>query len=136
MANAFSVLLDYAIFAFLINLIREMVKDLEDVEGDHNQGMHTLPIALGVARTSKVVFGLSIFPILILLFYINKYYFASNLYLATIYAFVFVVAPLIYFSVKMWSAKSPKDFRHLSSVLKLVIFFGLLSIAVVTYDIL
>lgn len=136
MASAFSILLDYAIFAFLINLIREIVKDLEDVNGDYNQGMNTLPIALGVARTTKVVFGLSIIPILILLYYINKYYFVNNLYIATIYSFVLVVAPLIYFTVKIWSAKTAKDFHHLSTVLKLVIFFGVISVAVVTYNIL
>jgi len=136
MTNVSSVLLDYAIFAFLINLLREMVKDLEDVNGDYNQGMNTLPIALGVARTARIVFGLSLAPIAILLFYINKYYFASNLYLSVIYALVLVVAPLIYFSIKMWSAKSQKDFHHLSVVLKLVIFFGIVSMAVVSYNIL
>ncbi|MFT3796060.1 geranylgeranylglycerol-phosphate geranylgeranyltransferase [Flavobacterium sp.] len=135
MTNVSSVILDYAIFAFIINLIREMVKDLEDVNGDYNQGMNTLPIALGVSRTVKIVFALSFVPVLILLDYINRYYFANNLYLSVIYAFVFVVAPLIYVTVKMWSAKNQKDFSHLSLVLKLVIFFGVLSIAVVSYNI-
>lgn len=135
MANVSSVLFDYAVFAFIINLLREMVKDLEDVNGDYNQGMNTLPIALGVSRTAKIVFGLSIIPVVILFDYINRYYFVNNLYLSVIYAFIFVVAPLIYFTVKMWSAKNTKDFSHLSLVLKLVIFFGVISIAVVSYNI-
>lgn len=135
MVNVSSVLLDYAVFAFIINLIREMVKDLEDVNGDYNQGMNTLPIALGVGRTARVVFFLSLAPIAILLWYVNKYYFVNNLYLSVIYALVFVVAPLIYFTVRMWSAKSQKDFRHLSLVLKLVIFFGVVSMGVVSYNI-
>jgi 4-hydroxybenzoate polyprenyltransferase len=42
MASLFSILLDYAIFAFVINLIREIVKDLEDINGDTSQGMKTL----------------------------------------------------------------------------------------------
>ena len=54
MANLFSILIDYAIFAFIINFIREIVKDIEDVNGDYNQGMNTLPIALGIRRMSKV----------------------------------------------------------------------------------
>ncbi|GEP50955.1 prenyltransferase [Flavobacterium noncentrifugens] len=136
MATVFSVISDYAVFAFILNLIREMVKDLEDVDGDYNQGMNTLPIALGRKRTSKLIFGLSIVPVLLVLYYTNKYFFSNNLLLITIYILLFVAAPLIYFTVKMWDAKSVKDFRHLSLVLKLVILFGVFSIALLTYNIL
>jgi len=136
MATVFSVISDYAVFAFILNLIREMVKDLEDVDGDYNQGMNTLPIALGRARTSKLVFGLSIVPVLLVLYYTNKYFFANNLLLITIYILLFVAAPLIYFTVKMWDAKSVKAYRHLSLILKLVILFGVFSIALLTYNIL
>lgn len=135
MANISSVLFDYAVFAFIINLLREMVKDLEDVNGDYNQGMNTLPIALGVSRTVKIVFGLSFIPIVVLFDYINRYYFANNLYLSVIYALVFVLAPMIYFTAKMWSAKNTNDFSHLSLVLKLVILFGVISMAIVSYNI-
>jgi 4-hydroxybenzoate polyprenyltransferase len=136
MANLFSILLDYAIFAFVINFIREIVKDLEDVNGDYNQGMHTLPIALGIKRTSKLVLGLSIVPFVMVVFYIKTYIFANGLHLATVYALVFIVAPLIYFAIKIADAKNSKDFHHLSTILKLIILFGLLSIGVVTYNIL
>jgi 4-hydroxybenzoate polyprenyltransferase len=135
MATLFSILSDYAIFAFILNFIREIVKDLEDVKGDYNQGMNTLPIALGVGRTTKVVFGLSILPILILLYYTNSYFVANNLFLMTIYTLLFVVGPLLYFTIKIWSAKTKKDFHHLSTILKIVIFFGVISIAVVSYNI-
>ena len=113
----FKVLLDYALFAFIINFIREIVKDLEDVNGDYNQGMNTLPIALGVTRTARVVFLISFIPIVILLYYINEYYFINQLYIATIYSLLLVVAPLIYFTVKSASAKNKQDFHHLSLVL-------------------
>jgi len=136
LADLFSILLDYAIFAFTINFIREIVKDLEDVNGDYNQGMNTLPIVLGINRTSKLVLGLSIIPLFMVVFYIRKYFIAYDLYIATFYALISIVAPLIYFAIKIIDAKKSKDFRHLSSVLKLIILFGLLSIAVVTYNIL
>jgi len=136
MATLFSVIFDYAVFAFLINFIREIVKDLEDINGDYNQGMNTLPIALGKSRTTKLVFGLSIIPIVLLLVYTNKYFFTNNLLIAVIYSLALVISPLIYFSVKMLSAKTTKDFHHLSTVLKLVILSGVLSIAVVSYNIL
>lgn len=134
MATLFSILTDYAIFAFIINFIREIVKDLEDVDGDYNQGMNTLPIVLGVARVSKVVFVLSFIPIAILLYYINKYFIASNLYILSGYALLFMVGPLLYFTIKISSAKKQKEFKHLSMILKLAIFFGILSIAVLSYN--
>lgn len=136
MAELFSILLDYALFAFIINFIREIVKDLEDVNGDYNQGMNTLPIVLGINRTSKLVLILSLIPLIIVIFYIKAYFFAFDLYWATIYALMTIVAPLIYFAIKIADAKKSKDFHHLSLVLKIIILFGLFSIAVVTYNIL
>ncbi|WDO11799.1 geranylgeranylglycerol-phosphate geranylgeranyltransferase [Flavobacterium sp. WW92] len=135
MGVIFGILIDYAVFAFIINFIREIVKDLEDVNGDYNQGMNTLPIVLGVARTAKVVLGLSFIPLGLIIYYINEHLFSNNLYYASGYGFVFILAPLIYFTVKMFGAKNQKDFHHLSKVLKLVIFFGILSIAVINFNI-
>ncbi len=136
MLTVSAVLVDYAVFAFLVNLLREMVKDLEDVNGDYNQGMRTLPIVLGVSRTARLVFGLSLLPVALLLHYIYTYLFANNLLASVLYALVFVVAPMIYFSVRMWSAQKTNEFAHLSLVLKLVIFFGIISMGVVSYNIL
>ena len=136
LADLFSILFDYAVFAFFINFIREIVKDLEDVNGDYNQGMNTLPIAIGISRTSKLVMILSFIPLVLVIFYIKSYYFAYNLYLATLYSLVFIVAPLLYFIIKMASAKKANHFHHLSTILKLIILFGLFSIAIVTYNIL
>ncbi|MET0760400.1 MAG: geranylgeranylglycerol-phosphate geranylgeranyltransferase [Flavobacterium sp.] len=134
MAILFRILIDYAIFAFIINFIREIVKDLEDVNGDYNQGMSTLPIILGVARTSKIVFALSFIPIIAILYYINAYLFANGLLISTIYGLIFILSPLLYFTVKIWSAEKPKDFHHLSVVLKWIMFFGILSILVINYN--
>ena len=131
----FSLLLDYAMMAFIINFIREIVKDLEDVNGDYNQGMSTLPIVLGKSRTVKVVFALSFIPIAILLRYVYVYYFANNLFIATIYFLLFIIAPLIYFTIKSYDAKTDKDFHHLSNILKMVILFGIISVAVVSLNI-
>lgn len=135
MGVLFSILIDYAVFAFIVNFIREITKDLEDINGDYNQGMHTLPIILGVQRTAKVVFGLSFIPLVILLYYTNAYFAANNLYVATIYSLLTLVGPLLYFTIKSWTAKTKKDFRHLSLVLKMVLLFGILSISVIAYNI-
>lgn len=135
MASLFSILTDYAVFAFMINFIREIVKDIEDVNGDYNQGMNTLPIAIGISRTAKIVVGLAIIPFIVCLLYINKYFVENNLFIVTFYAFAFVLAPLLYFIVKIFSAKNKKDFHHLSTLLKLILLFGILSILIITLNI-
>ena len=135
MGLLFSILLDYAIFAFIINFIREIVKDLQDVEGDLNQGMNTLPIAFGKENTTKLVFGLSFIPVILILNYINTNLFSSDLIYGTLYGLVFTLAPLLYFSIKIWSAKTTQDFHHLSTVLKWILFFGILSIVVISLNI-
>lgn len=135
MGLLFSILLDYALFAFIINFIREIVKDLQDVEGDSNQGMNTLPIAFGIKKTSKLVFGLSLIPIILILNYINTNLFAYELIYGTIFGIIFILAPLLYFTTKIWSATQTKDFHHLSTVLKWILFFGILSIVVISLNI-
>jgi len=135
MAMVFEVMLDYSFFCFIISFIREIVKDLEDVDGDYNSGMKTLPILLGVNKTSKIVFGISLLPILALIYYTSEYYIANNLYFATAYTLLLIIGPLIYFTIKMWTAQSKKDFHHLSTILKLVLLFGIVSVLVVTLNI-
>lgn len=135
MGLLFGILLDYAIFAFIINFIREIVKDLQDVNGDLNQGMNTLPIVLGIVKTTKLVFGLSFIPVILILNYINSNLFSSGLIYGTLYGLVFTLAPLLYFTIKIWSAKTTQDFHHLSTVLKWILFFGILSIVVISLNI-
>ncbi len=131
-STLFLILLDYAIFAFLINLMREIIKDCEDILGDKNMDMNTLPIKIGIPKTAKIISIFSILPILILFYYININYFQSNLYYITTYCLIFILAPLIYFSIKSWSAKDKSDFKKLSFLLKVILFFGILSVLVLT----
>lgn len=135
MGLLFSILIDYAIFAFIINFIREIIKDLEDVAGDSSQEMSTLPIVFGTNKTAKIVFGLSSIPIILILNYINTNLFSAGLIYGTLYGLVFILAPLLYFTTKIWSAKSQKEFHHLSTILKLILFFGILSIVVISLNI-
>jgi 4-hydroxybenzoate polyprenyltransferase len=135
MRMLFGILTDYAFFAFLINFIREIVKDAEDVKGDYNQGMQTLPILLGVGRTSKVIFGLLLVPIGIVFWYVNSYLMFNDLYIAVLFLLFLVLSPLLYCLVKSWSAKTTTDFRHLSLLLKWILFFGILSIVIINYNI-
>jgi 4-hydroxybenzoate polyprenyltransferase len=128
----FQIIIDYAIFAFLLTFIREVVKDIEDYEGDLKTGMNTLPIYLGKEKTQKVVFGLSFIPLIALLYYLNSNF--KNLEYVVYYTLAFVVAPMLYFILKLWQAKTQKEFNHLSTVLKLIMITGILSIIVISYN--
>ena len=134
MGLIFGILIDYAVFTFIINLIREIVKDIEDFNGDSSQGMSTLPIVIGVPKATKVVFALSFIPIICVFYYLKVYIFDGNLILSSIYGLIFIASPLLYFTVKIWSAKEPKDFHHLSTILKWIMFFGILSILVISLN--
>ena len=122
----FKILIDYAIFAFMINFLREIVKDIEDVNGDYNADMKTLPIILGRERTGKVVFALSFIPIFAVSYYVFTYLYKQPI--AVGYFLIFIVAPLLYFSVKSFTADSKKEWHHLSTILKITMLFGVLSL--------
>jgi 4-hydroxybenzoate polyprenyltransferase len=133
--SLFSVLLDYAIFAFMINFLREIVKDLEDIKGDDAQGIRTLAVILGIKKTTYLLAVLSLVPIGFLSQYIYKYLLSNNLYVAIFYALALIIAPLIYFIIKITTAKEPKDFHQLSLLLKIILLLGILSILVLNLNI-
>ena len=132
MKEAFDILMHYAIFAFIINLIREIVKDMEDMDGDYQSGINTLPIAIGVQKTKIIVGVLTLISIGILAYYVNSNLFELDY--VVYYAMVLIVGPLIYFGVKLVNAVAKKEFYHLSLVLKIILFFGILSVAVIVFN--
>ena len=103
-----------------------MVKDQEDIKGDYNAGMHTLPIILGRKRTNKVIFAVALLPVAGLLYYIYTYLQENRF--AALYAVFLILAPLLYFMVKILVAENKKQYHQLSILLKLVLVLGLLSI--------
>jgi len=123
----FNIILDYAIFAFVINLIREIVKDIEDVDGEYKAGFNTLPIAIGRNRAIKVVFVLSIMLLFGVVFYIITFLY-SQLLVVT-YFLIFILGPLIYISLKSFNAETKKELRFISKLLKLVMLIGMFSLA-------
>ena len=132
MKEAFDILMHYAIFAFIINLIREIVKDLEDMDGDYQSGINTLPIAIGVQKTKIIVGVLTVLSIGVLAYYVNSNLFELDY--VVYYAMILIVGPLIYFGVKLLNATTKKEFHHLSLVLKIILFFGILSVVVIVFN--
>ena len=127
----FKIIFDYAIFAFMINLIRELIKDIEDIDGDYKAGMETLPIILGRERVNKIVFFLSLIPIFSVIYYVITYLYKQPLVVG--YFLVLVIAPLIYVSIKVYSAEQKSQYKHISLVLKLVLLSGMLSLLLYSF---
>ena len=121
----------YASFAFLINLMREMVKDIEDINGDYNANISTLPIILGRNRVNKIVAVLAGIVILFTLYVISEYLQGKTI--TTVYALLTILLPLLYFIVKIWQADTKREYRMLSLLLKLIMFFGILSTLIFYY---
>jgi 4-hydroxybenzoate polyprenyltransferase len=116
MGLAFSILFDYAKFAFLISLVREIIKDIEDINGDNSQGIRTLPIIIGTKKTAMIAFVLLLIPTLYLFYYINDNLFANNLYYSIFYLLALVIAPMIFCLIKIVNAKEKSDFHFVESL--------------------
>jgi 4-hydroxybenzoate polyprenyltransferase len=123
----FKIILDYAVFAFVINFIREIVKDIEDIDGEYKAGFNTLPIAFGRNRAIKVVFALSVLLVFGIVYYIITFLYSKLI--VVIYFLVFIMAPLIYVCIKSYTAETKSELRFISNLLKLVMLVGIMSLA-------
>ena len=117
--------LGYALFAFLTTLVREMVKDIEDLEGDAAYGRNTIPIAFGI-QTAKYV-TISIFIVTISSLVFVNFAYLDELF-AKIYLLFGIVVPLIISLVLFMRADSAPAYHRVSTFLKIIMIFGLLYI--------
>lgn len=131
-AYFFGLLLDYALFALMVNLIREWVKDCEDLDGDHAGGRSTLAVVLGRARAAKLIAFFACIPLFLISWYVYENLYQNDI--AYLYFIFAVVMPLLYVIVKLFSAESKKSFSHLSFVLKIILLMGMLSIPVIHFS--
>lgn len=115
----------YTVFAFLLTFIREIIKDAEDVEGDGRTHCRTIPVVLGLSRTKTVVYVLVVFLLLLLLAY-NLILFEMELFMALALIAIVILCSFI-LVVKIFKAKESKDFRVSSTLVKVMMFIGLLS---------
>jgi len=116
----------FAGFAFYINLIREIVKDLQDIDGDRNGGRSTLPIVLGRKRTTDVVFVMGAAALLSILIFT---YTVLYKFQVTAFYFVFLVGgPLLFFCIKAWKTEHKKHYKLLSTLLKVILLLGVVSL--------
>ncbi len=114
----------YSIFAFAITLIREVIKDLEDLKGDANFGCRTLPVVWGIRRTKFFIYFLIFgFMLILTLFMLEVNNQVLNHY------FLVLSIPMVYFIYQLVKADSRKSFNYLSNFCKLIMLSGVISMA-------
>jgi 4-hydroxybenzoate polyprenyltransferase len=115
-------LLLYAFFAFFISLIREIIKDMEDVKGDEEFGCKTLPIIWGIRKTKYFIYIiglLCICSICIILYFVDA---TIQLY------FLALPGPLfIWLGVRLFYADTSAQFLALSNFCKWIMLVGVIS---------
>ena len=125
-----SILRDYGIFALMLNFLREIIKDIEDANGDYADGIQSLPIVLGLERTAKLSGYIAVVYIFTILGYIYIYL-QANVW-TSIYLVAAVVIPLVFFCIKARYAEKKTHYAFLSKVLKIIMLLGILSLGVLT----
>ncbi len=113
----------YAIFAFFITLIREIIKDMEDLKGDANHGCKTLPILWGISSTKNFIYGL--IALLIVSLYLGAWW-LDSIYLSVVFSVVILPA-VVFLTKKLARADTKHDFGQLSLGCKLIMMGGILT---------
>lgn len=125
----YNIFASYAAFAFLSTFYREIVKDIEDKDGDAIYGGRTLPIVFGVRIAKMTAFVMGVLLMFFVGFVIGwEGQFGSII--RVIYAIIFIAFPTFYSLFKLLIAKEKADFSHVSQVVKLVMLTGLLYLVV------
>lgn len=122
----FRITLLYAGFAFIISLIREVLKDMEDRVGDARYGCRTMPIVWGLP-VSKVFVAVWIIVLAGTLVILQLYVLAYGWWLSIVYCLLAIVAPLLMVLSKLKAAQTQQDFHLLSRYVKGIMFTGILS---------
>jgi 4-hydroxybenzoate polyprenyltransferase len=118
----------FALFAFLTNLIREIIKDIEDFEGDIAYGRNTVPVVIGIL-SAKIV-SISLITLTISMLYLIWYFFVHDT-ITLIYLSAGIVFPLLYVIYKLIISSNRKQLHGASSVMKIVMLTGILYSVVV-----
>ncbi len=122
----------FSVFAFLTSLIREIIKDMEDVLGDKETGGNTIPIAWGM-RTSKVIVISIISNIILLLSFIIYKLYSPLEKLPTYYISIAIILPLLLLIPMLIRAQTQKDYKKLSGLVKIIMLTGISFCFVIYY---
>ena len=126
----------FSFFAFITTLIREIIKDAEDLEGDNAYGMKTVPIVLGTLWTKVLLVVLILFTLLALIYLLFTYIFHSvdpPDYISLAYFLVLLVLPLMLLAIQVIAAREKRAYHRASVLIKLIMLSGILYSVLVFY---
>jgi 4-hydroxybenzoate polyprenyltransferase len=112
----------FAIFAFITTLIREIIKDIEDFEGDIAYGRNTIPVITGII-TAKII-AISLIVVMIGMLYAIWHYILNDK-ITLIYISFTVVIPLLYVICRLITGKGKSDLNQASRLMKIIMITGL-----------
>jgi 4-hydroxybenzoate polyprenyltransferase len=116
----------YSGFAFIISLVREVVKDIEDMDGDHRNGCRTMPIVWGITPT-KIFAAVWLVVLIAAVFISQLYVIQFGWWFSIIYIGFLVLAPLLMVFRKLLKANAVEHYSQLSREIKVVMLSGILS---------
>ena len=124
----FKLMLLYSSFAFILTLIREALKDMEDMNGDEKFGCTTMPIAWGL-QTTKVYVAVWLMVLILVLTIIQLYAIPFGWWIPITYCIATILAPLVFVLFKLKHAFLREDFNRLSKWIKFAMLMGILSMS-------
>ena len=122
----FKLMVLYTAFAFVLTIIREALKDMEDMEGDAKYGCRTIPIVWGL-RATKVYLAVWLIVVVAILGIIQLYVIPFGWYGSVFYCVILIITPLIYVLYQLPKAYTSQDFSRLSWWIKMAMLAGVLS---------
>jgi 4-hydroxybenzoate polyprenyltransferase len=126
-------LLSYVIFAFLTNLYREIVKDLQDEAGDKLANINTAAVYFGNKTTKFVALFIALVISTVITFTFSQTIFSNIPYLFAV-QYLLIQLPLSVSIIKLIQAKDDKAFRNVGLWIKLIMINGLILITYLTIN--
>lgn len=124
------VFLGYMLFSVLTSLYRELVKDLEDLEGDKKEGCKTIPTSFGIS-VSKIIANVFAFGTGLLLAQWAKLLISEKSYVLLSAVSLCLIGPLLYTIFKLKSAQNPSDYHHISTSIKILMAGGIICLLLI-----
>ncbi|HPQ07882.1 MAG TPA: geranylgeranylglycerol-phosphate geranylgeranyltransferase [Bacteroidia bacterium] len=118
-------LVSLSAFAFFTTIIRELIKDIQDVKGDSIGGRKTIPVVWGVLPSRIIVFFLLLLLIILLLPFM-VYYYINNQYDAVLYHLFLLILPSIILMILVIKISIPEKYKLLSAIMKLIMLSGII----------
>lgn len=128
LARVYKFAILYSSFAFIISLIREVIKDMEDMEGDAQAGCKTMPIVWGI-NVSKIFVATWIIVLIAALVMVQFYVLQFRWWWTIVYTFLFIIGPLVRLISRLRIAVTSIEFHKLSILVKMIMLTGILSMA-------